>query len=31
MGPERIAMLRHNIDDIRYFYANDARFLPQFA
>jgi phenylalanyl-tRNA synthetase alpha chain len=31
MGPERIAMLLHNIDDIRYFYANDARFLPQFA
>ncbi|HEY52634.1 MAG TPA: phenylalanine--tRNA ligase subunit alpha [Caldilineae bacterium] len=31
MGPERIAMLLHNVDDIRYFYANDARFLPQFA
>jgi len=31
MGPERIAMLLHKIDDIRYFYANDARFLPQFA
>ncbi len=31
MGPERISMLLHGIDDIRYFYANDARFLPQFA
>ena len=31
MGPERIAMLMHGIDDIRYFYANDVRFLRQFA
>ncbi len=31
MGPERIAMLRHGIDDIRYFYSNDVRFLSQFA
>lgn len=31
MGPERIAMLRHGIDDIRYFYSNDVRFLAQFA
>jgi phenylalanyl-tRNA synthetase alpha chain len=30
MGPERIAMLRHRIEDIRYFWANDARFLEQF-
>lgn len=30
MGPERIALLRHRIDDIRYFYANDLRFLEQF-
>jgi phenylalanyl-tRNA synthetase alpha chain len=30
MGPERIAMLRHSIDDIRYFYSNDPRFLAQF-
>jgi len=30
MGPERIAMLKHNIDDIRYFYSNDLRFLEQF-
>jgi len=31
MGPERIAMLKHRIDDIRYFYANDLRFLRQFV
>jgi len=30
MGPERIAMLRHRIEDIRYFYGNDMRFLEQF-
>ena len=30
MGPGRIAMLRHAIRDIRYFYANDVRFLEQF-
>ncbi len=30
MGPERIAMLRHAIDDIRQFWANDLRFLEQF-
>ena len=30
MGPERIAMLRHGIDDIRHFYANDLNFLEQF-
>ena len=30
MGIERIAMLRHGIDDIRHFYANDLRFLQQF-
>jgi phenylalanyl-tRNA synthetase alpha chain len=30
MGPERIAMLRHRIDDIRYFFGNDLRFLNQF-
>ena len=30
MGPERITMLRHRIDDIRYFWANDLRFLEQF-
>jgi phenylalanyl-tRNA synthetase alpha chain len=30
MGPERIAMLLHAIDDIRQFWANDLRFLRQF-
>jgi phenylalanyl-tRNA synthetase alpha chain len=30
LGPERIAMLRHRIDDIRSFWANDLRFLEQF-
>lgn len=30
MGVERIAMLRHRISDIRYFYQNDVRFLKQF-
>lgn len=30
MGPERVAMLRYQIGDIRYFYANDVRFLDQF-
>jgi len=30
MGPERITMLRHRIEDIRYFWANDMRFLEQF-
>lgn len=31
MGPERIAMLKHGIDDIRLFYGADVRFLQQFA
>jgi len=30
MGVERIALLRHQIDDIRVFYNNDVRFLEQF-
>lgn len=30
MGPERIAMLKYGIDDIRHFYTNDTRFLKQF-
>ena len=30
MGVERIAILRHGIDDIRTFYDNDIRFLEQF-
>ena len=31
MGPERIAMLKYGITDIRQFYANDPRFLEQFV
>jgi phenylalanyl-tRNA synthetase alpha chain len=31
MGLERLAMLVYGIDDIRYFYQNDIRFLRQFA
>jgi phenylalanyl-tRNA synthetase alpha chain len=31
LGPERIAMLKYGIDDIRLFYANDLRFLKQFS
>jgi len=31
MGIERLAMLLYGIDDIRYFYQNDLRFLKQFA
>ena len=30
MGVERPALLKHDIDDIRYFYSNDLRFLQQF-
>lgn len=30
MGPQRIAMLRYGIDDIRQFWKNDLRFLQQF-
>jgi phenylalanyl-tRNA synthetase alpha chain len=31
MGVERIAMLKHEVDDIRLFFENDLRFLQQFA
>lgn len=31
MGLERLAMLFYGIDDIRYFYQNDLRFLRQFS
>jgi len=31
MGPERIAMLKHRIEDIRTFWGNDLRFLEQFG
>jgi len=30
MGPERSTMLKHGIEDIRYFWGNDLRFLEQF-
>jgi phenylalanyl-tRNA synthetase alpha chain len=30
MGPQRIVMLKHRIEDIRYFFQNDMRFLEQF-
>ncbi len=30
MGIERVAMTKYGIDDIRYFYDNDVRFLRQF-
>ena len=31
LGPERIAMLKYGIEDIRLFHNNDIRFLRQFA
>jgi phenylalanyl-tRNA synthetase alpha chain len=31
MGPERITMLKYGIEDIRYFWADDLRFLEQFG
>ena len=31
MGPERQTMLRYDIDDIRWFFSNDGRFLEQFG
>lgn len=30
MGPDRIAMLKYGVDDIRQFYQNDSRFLKQY-
>jgi len=30
MGPERMAMLKYGIDDLRNFFENDFRFLEQF-
>ena len=30
MGPQRMLMLQHAIDDIRLFWQNDRRFLSQF-
>jgi phenylalanyl-tRNA synthetase alpha chain len=31
MGPARIAMLKHGVDDLRTFFENDVRFLGQFV
>lgn len=31
LGPDRFAMLKYGVDDIRNFYLNDERFLKQFA
>ena len=30
LGPDRIAMLRYGVNDIRHFYQNDTRFIQQF-
>jgi phenylalanyl-tRNA synthetase alpha chain len=30
IGPDRLAMLRYGVDDLRLFYENDLRFLRQF-
>lgn len=30
LGPERIAMLKYHVEDIRNFWMNDVRFLEQF-
>lgn len=31
MGPERVAMLKYAVDDIRHLYMNDLRFTKQFS
>jgi len=31
MGVERIAMLKYQVKDLRYFFENDKRFLDQFT
>jgi len=31
MGPDRLAMLRYGVKDLRLFFENDLRFLSQFA
>lgn len=31
MGVERLAMLRHQVNDLRLFFENDLRFLQQFS
>jgi len=30
LGPDRFAMLKYGVEDIRNFYLNDVRFLTQF-
>lgn len=30
IGPDRVAMLRYGVNDLRQFYTNDIRFLKQF-
>ncbi|HUO43578.1 MAG TPA: phenylalanine--tRNA ligase subunit alpha [Burkholderiales bacterium] len=30
LGPDRLAMLRYSVDDLRLFFENDLRFLKQF-
>ena len=30
MGIERVTMIKYGIDDMRYLYENDVRFLDQF-
>jgi phenylalanyl-tRNA synthetase alpha chain len=30
IGPERVTMLRYRVEDIRYFWLNDIRFVEQF-
>jgi phenylalanyl-tRNA synthetase alpha chain len=30
MGPDRLAMLRYGVDDLRLYFDNDLRFLQQF-
>ena len=30
LGPDRLAMLRYGVNDLRLFYENDLRFLQQF-
>src|SRR5699024_5454511 len=30
LGPDRVAMLKYGVEDIRNFYLNDVRFLTQF-
>ena len=31
LGPDRLAMLRYGVNDLRLFYENDLRFLKQFV